>query len=154
MLPKWCSAARPGPVGRRRGRRRARLSAITLVEDEVVHPIRRHYTRSDRVQRDGTGAARRNGCSATEWVQRCVTSAVRIASSAHRTRVREPELRASTAQQSFAGGKQTGEGPKPCGLDPSSCRISAVISPRERYDDRRVHQLRGAPNDGSAMPQP
>ena len=125
-----------------------------LVADEAVHPIRRHYTPSDRVHRDVTGVARRIGCSATDRVQCDGSGAVRIASSAHRTRVREPELRASTAQQSFAVGKQTGEGPKPCGSDPSSCRISAVISPRERYDDRRVHQLRSAPNDGSAMRQP
>ena len=52
-----CNAARPGPVGCRRGRRWARVSAITLVADEAVHPIRRHYTPSDRVQRDGSGAA-------------------------------------------------------------------------------------------------
>ena len=91
----------------------------------------------------------------------CVGDRVRLrlwvgvnASSAHRTRVREPELRASTAQQSFAGVEQTGEGSKPFGSDPSLCRISAVISPRERYDDRRVHQLCSVPNDGSAMPQP
>ena len=64
MLPKWCSAVRPGAVGRRRAWRWARLSAITLVVDEVVHPIRRHYTPSDRVQRDGSGVVRRNGCSA------------------------------------------------------------------------------------------
>ena len=76
------------------------------------------------------------------------------ASNAHHTRVRELELRASTAQQGFAVGKQTEEGPKPCGSDPSLCRISAVISPRERYDDRRVHQVRSALGDGSAMPQP
>ena len=31
---------------------------------EAVHPIRRHYTPSDRVHCDVTGAARRNGCSA------------------------------------------------------------------------------------------
>ena len=31
----------------------------------AVHPIRRHYTRSERVQRHITGAAPRNGCSAT-----------------------------------------------------------------------------------------
>ena len=31
---------------------------------EAVHPIRRHYTPSDRVHRDVTGALRRNGCSA------------------------------------------------------------------------------------------
>ena len=30
---------------------------------EAVHPIRRHYTPSDRVHRDGTGVARRNGCT-------------------------------------------------------------------------------------------
>ena len=32
---------------------------------EAVHPIRRHYTLSDRVHRDVTGASRRNGCSAS-----------------------------------------------------------------------------------------
>jgi len=35
-----------------------------LVVDEAVHPIRRHYTPSDRVHCDGSGVARRNGCSA------------------------------------------------------------------------------------------
>ena len=42
----------------------ARRTACKLVADEAVHPIRRHYTPSDRVQRDGSGAARRIGCSA------------------------------------------------------------------------------------------
>ena len=35
----------------------ARTPALKLVTDEVVHPIRRHYTPSDRVQRNGSGAA-------------------------------------------------------------------------------------------------
>ena len=52
-------------LGCRRGRRWARLSAITLVVDEAVHPIRRHYTPSDRVDRDERGVSRRNGCSAS-----------------------------------------------------------------------------------------
>ena len=39
-------------------------SAIKLVVDEAVHPICRHYTSSDRVHRDGSGASRRNGCKA------------------------------------------------------------------------------------------
>jgi len=39
-----------------------------LVVDEAKHPIRRHYTPSDRVQRDGSGVARRIGCSATDRV--------------------------------------------------------------------------------------
>ena len=30
---------------------------------EAVHPIRRHYTPSDRVHRDVTGVSRRNGCT-------------------------------------------------------------------------------------------
>ena len=42
----------------------ARLSAIMLVVDKVKHPIRRHYTPSDRVYRDGSGVSRRIGCSA------------------------------------------------------------------------------------------
>ena len=49
----------------------ARRTACKLVADEAVHPIRRHYTPSDRVQRDGSGVARRIGCSATDRVQRC-----------------------------------------------------------------------------------
>ena len=36
-----------------------------LVADEAVHPIRRHYTPSDRVHRYVPGALRRNGCSAS-----------------------------------------------------------------------------------------
>jgi len=40
---------------------------------EAVHPIRRHYTPSDRVYRDVTGASLRNGCIATDRVQRDVT---------------------------------------------------------------------------------
>ena len=114
---------------------------------EAVHPIRRHDTPSDRVYRDVTGAARRNGCSATDRVQ-CVPCPVLAAPA------REPELRASTAPQDFAGGQQTGARPKPRGSDPSLCRISAVISPRESCDDRRVHQQRSALDDGSATCQP
>ena len=89
---------------------------------------------------------RRNGCSATERVQCHVTSAVSNESRAHRTRVREPELRASTAQQGFAGGQQTGEGPKPFGSGPSSCRISAAaLSPHSPPLRRRMRlRARGA----------
>ena len=43
----------------------ARKPARWLVTDEAVHPIRRHYTPSDRVYRDVTGVSRRNGCSAS-----------------------------------------------------------------------------------------
>ena len=39
-----------------------------LVVDEAVHPIRRHYTPSDRVYRDRSGVARRIGCSVTDRV--------------------------------------------------------------------------------------
>lgn len=74
-----------------------------LVVDEALHQIRRHYTPSDRVRRDGSGVVRRIGCSATERVQCHVTSAVSNESRAHRTRVREPALRASTPQQGCAG---------------------------------------------------
>ena len=35
---------------------------------ETMHPIRRHCTRSDRVQSRVTGAAPRNGCGATQRV--------------------------------------------------------------------------------------
>ena len=112
-----------------------------------ITPLLIGCSATERVQRDGTGAARRNGCSATDRVQRDGSGAARTESSAHRTRVREPELRASTAQRGFAVGKQTGEGPKPCGSDLSLYRISAVISPRERYDDRRAHQMRSVVTD-------
>ncbi len=49
MPPIQCIAVVSSAVLRglswtRRGRRWARLSAITLVVDEAVHPIRRHYT--------------------------------------------------------------------------------------------------------------
>ena len=39
-------------------------STAMLVTDEAVHPIRRHYTPSDRVHCDGSGVVRRIGCSA------------------------------------------------------------------------------------------
>ena len=39
---------------------REELPVVGLDVDEVVHPIRRHYTPSDRVHRDGTGAALRD----------------------------------------------------------------------------------------------
>ena len=41
----------------------ARQPVRKLDVDEVVHPIRRHCTPSDRVHRDVTGASRRNGCT-------------------------------------------------------------------------------------------
>jgi len=41
------------------------LPVVGLVVYEVVHPIRWHCTPSDRVHRDVTGVARRNGCTAT-----------------------------------------------------------------------------------------
>ena len=41
--------------------------------ETALHPIRRHYTPSVRVQRPTTGAAPRNGCSATQQVQRTTT---------------------------------------------------------------------------------
>ena len=43
--------------------------------ETALHPIRRHYTPSVRVQRPTTGAALRNGCSAPQRVQRYVTGA-------------------------------------------------------------------------------
>ena len=63
MLPNWCKAPYVGQRGTAWGYRTpalsalARGSAIMLVVDEAVHPIRRHYTPSDRVQRDGSGVA-------------------------------------------------------------------------------------------------
>ena len=43
----------------------------------AVHPIRKHYTPSVRVQRHTTGAAPHNGCSAPQRVQRTATDAFR-----------------------------------------------------------------------------
>lgn len=43
-------------------------SAFVLVVEGVVHPISRHYTRSDRVQCSITGAMLLNGCNAPDWV--------------------------------------------------------------------------------------
>ena len=44
-------------------------SAFVLVVGGVVHPISRHYTRSDRVQCSLTGAVLLNGCNAPDWVE-------------------------------------------------------------------------------------
>ena len=41
----------------------ARKTTCKLVVDEAVHPIRRHYTPSDRVYRDVTGVPRRKWCT-------------------------------------------------------------------------------------------
>ena len=72
MLPKWCSASRAEP-----GRAFQGCMAVSDAAGwdlsgpqlcllwEAVHPIRRHYTPSDRVHRNVTGASQRNGCIAT-----------------------------------------------------------------------------------------
>ena len=70
MLPNWCNA--PYVVERCTAwacwtpawAAPARKTTCKLVVDEAVHPIRRHYTPSDRVYRDVTGARRRKGCTA------------------------------------------------------------------------------------------
>ena len=41
----------------------ARTPTCKLVTDEVVHPIRRHCTSSDRVYHDVTGVSQQNGCT-------------------------------------------------------------------------------------------
>ena len=67
---------------------------------------------------------------------------------AARASVREPELRASTAQRGCAGGQQTtGEGPKPYGSGPSHCCTNAARSSRGCCDDRRAHQMRSVVTD-------
>ena len=85
-----CSAARPCPVGRwhvqcQRGNPRASLLLMRRNTRSVgITPLLIGCSATERVQRDGTGVAPHNKCSA------------------YCTRVREPELRASTAQQGFA----------------------------------------------------
>ena len=96
-MSKLCRSVRGGRLGSV-GTNCLRLCLLW----EAVHPIRRHYTSSDRVQRPRSGAA--------------LTAPAR-----------EPELRASTAQQGCAGGQQTGEGPKPCGSGPSHCCATGAI---------------------------
>ena len=46
---------------------------------EAVHPIRRHYTLSDRVYRYVTGVSLRNGCTVTDRVCACSVSTEREA---------------------------------------------------------------------------
>ena len=53
----------------------AQHTTTTAATQAAVHPIRRHYTPSVRVQRPTTGAALRNGCSAPQQVQRPTTGA-------------------------------------------------------------------------------
>ena len=136
MLPKWCSAARPGSVGRRRGRRRARLSVITLVENEVVHPIRRHYTPSDRVYRDGSGVSRRNRCSATEQVQRVTSPVLTAPVCASRSYVRQRSSRDAPEDN-----EQQGRGPSRVARAPPIA-VRPARSSRGCCDDRRAHQMR------------
>ena len=65
-------------------------------------------------------------CTSSDRVQCHVTSAVRIASRARCTRVSGPELRAYAASQGSPEENKQGEGLKPFGSDPSSCRINAA----------------------------
>ena len=53
------------PRGSRRGFLRDETFSRLCLLWAAVHPIRRQYTSSDRVHRDVTGVARRNGCSAS-----------------------------------------------------------------------------------------
>ena len=59
-MSKLCRSVRGGRLGSV-GTNCPRLYLLW----EAVRPIRRHYTPSDRVHRDVTGASRRIGCSAT-----------------------------------------------------------------------------------------
>ena len=59
-MSKLCRSVRGGRLGSV-GTNCPRLYLLW----EAVRPIRRHYTPSDRVHRDVTGVARRNGCSAS-----------------------------------------------------------------------------------------
>ena len=106
---------------------------------EAAHPIRRHCTPSDRVQRDVTGALRRNGCNASraDLVLQAWSASVTDSGCGRGAAwtppmltapAREPEPRASPAQQGCAEGQQTiGEGPKPCGSGPSHCYATGAI---------------------------
>ena len=63
MLPKWCSAVRPGSVGRRRGRRwqgdprSCLLSMRRCTRSVGITPLLIGCSATDRVHRDVTGAA-------------------------------------------------------------------------------------------------
>ena len=59
-MSKLCRSVRGGRLGSV-GTNRPRFCLLW----EAVHPIRRHYTPSDRVHRDVTCASRCNGCSAS-----------------------------------------------------------------------------------------
>ena len=113
---------------------------------EAVHPIRRHYTPSVRVRRDVTGVARRNGCSASraDLVLQAWSASVTDSGSGRGAAwmppmltapAREPEPRASPAQQGCAEGQQTiGEGPSrvaralPLLCDRRDNRVGAVTT--------------------------
>ena len=159
-MSKLCRSVRGGRLGSV-GMNCPRLGLLW----GAVHPIRRHYTPSDRVHCDVTGVSRRNGCIATDRVQRDVTGAARRnGCSASRADLvlqawsasvtdsgsgrgaawtppmltapaREPEPRASPAQQGCAEGQQTiGEGPSrvaralPLLCDRRDHRVGAVTT--------------------------
>ena len=133
-MSKLCRSVRGG----RLGSVGANCPRLCLLR-EAVHPIRRHYTPSDRVHRDGSGVSRRNGCSASraDLVLQAWSASVTDPGSGRGAAwtppmltapAREPEPRASPAQQGCAEGQQTiGEGPKPCGSGPSHCCATGAI---------------------------
>ena len=65
MLPKGCSASRMAFMKQMWSVRTESNCPQLCLLRAVLHPIRRHCTSSDRVHSDGTGASRRNGCSAS-----------------------------------------------------------------------------------------
>ena len=148
MLPKWCIASRMAFM---------KQMWIVRVESncprlcllwEVVHPIRRHCTSSDRVYRDVTGASLRNGCFATERVQRlscgpraagveCVGDRLKLrpwvgvdAANAHRP----PCASRSDVRQRRS--REVPEGYTQQGRGPSLAARAPPIAVRTQYDRR------------------
>ena len=140
-MSKLCRSVRGGRLGSV-GANCPRLGLLW----EAVHPIRRHYTPSDRVHRDGSGVSRRNGCSASraDLVLQAWSASVTDSGSGRGAAwtppmltapAREPEPRASPAQQGCAEGQQTiGEGPSrvaralPLLCDRRDHRVGAVTT--------------------------
>ena len=102
----------------------------------VVHPIRRHYTPSDRVQRDGTGAALHSKCSAYR-VQcsphPCARAGATCVNGAALMRRRTTSNRGGT-QAVWLGSLLL-------------LYTNAARSSRGCCDDRRVHQMRSVVTD-------
>ena len=137
------------PRGSRRGFLRDGTFSRLCLLWEAVHPIRRHYTLSDRVQRDVTGASRRNGCSASRaaLVLQAWSASVTGSGCGRGWAWKPPMLTTPVcASRSYVRQRRSGASPweNKQGRDPSRVARVPPIAVRTRRDHRVGAVMTGA----------